>query len=89
MEDEDLLLADDTSAEKKQHADTQQNAFSNMQDNIMKTVQSMEKISQAWAQIAKDKENAFKCARQKEKLTTRSHSRKQSTSKQKRSKYYE
>jgi hypothetical protein len=89
MEDEDRLLADDTSAEKKHHADTQQNAFSNMQDNIMKTVQSMEKISQAWAQIAKDKENAFKCARQKEKLTTRSHSRKQSTSKQKRSKYYE
>jgi hypothetical protein len=30
MEDEDRLLADDTSAEKTQHADTQQNAFSNM-----------------------------------------------------------
>jgi len=75
MEDEDSLLADDTSAEKNQHADTQQNAFSNMQNNIMKMAQSMETMSQAWAQIAKDKETAFKGAREKEKGAKRSHSR--------------
>jgi hypothetical protein len=87
MEDEDRLLADDTSAEKNQHADTQQNAFSNMQDNIMKMAQSMETMSQAWAQTAKDKATAFKGAREKEKRAKRSHSREPSTSKQRRSKY--
>lgn len=62
MEDEDRLFADDHSAEKTQHVDTQQNEFSNMQDNIMKMAQSM---SQAWAQIVQDKETAFKGAREK------------------------
>ena len=89
MEDEDRLLADDTSAEKNQHADTQQNAFSNMQDNIMKMAESMETMSQALAKTAKDKEIALKGARENEKGAKHSHSREPSTSNQKRSKYSE